>query len=148
MENKNKENEGHVFEMAMVTKSFDYYIDGSECDDNGVIIYEKMSGRLVKDNYTAIKDLHENQLYFNYDWIYKRFQYSRKRKVEDCKISVAKKYSLENETEHRRILGWSEVAKLKFNDVLSEHLGFTLLKYDLREVRIHINPNKNKGLTM
>lgn len=149
MENKNKENEGHVFEIAMVTKSFVYYIDGSECDDNGSVkMYEKVSGRLVSDNYMANRDLHENLMYFNYEWICERLQYSRKCMVEECKISLAKEYYQENETEHRGILGWSEDAKLKFNDALLENLGFKLSKHDLLEVLKHINPNKNKGLTM
>lgn len=149
MENKYKKIDGHVFKMAMATKSFIYFIGDSECDDNGSVrMYEKETGHLVSDNYMANRDMHQNLLYFNYEWICERLRYSRKCMVEECKINLAQEYYHENEIEHNGILGWSEFAKRKFNDALLTNLGFTLSKYDLREVRKQINPDKNKGLTM
>lgn len=138
------------FQKAMETKDFVYYMDYSECDDNGSVkMYSRTAGVLVSDNYFANRDMYENLLYFKYEWICKTLLYARKCIVEEHKISLAKKYFLNNRPQHQAFLDWSENANLKFNKALRQDLGFTLAKGELQLIRTQlINNTKTNGLNM
>ena len=149
MEEQRIIHQGNTFEKVMETSDFTYYMDFSEGDDNGSVrMYDNEVERLVSDNYMANRDLYENLLYFNYEWIGERLIYARKCMVEEHRIDLAVAYFVEHKTEHNGILGWSENAKVAFNKVLRENLGLKLSKNDLQEVRKQLNTNNSKGLSM
>ncbi|GMN05487.1 hypothetical protein MTsPCn5_08750 [Croceitalea sp. MTPC5] len=141
--------QGNTFEKVMETIDFTYYMDFSEGDDNGsVILFDRETRKLVSDNYMANRDLYENLLYYNYEWICKRLRYARKCMVEEHGIDLAKEYFLKHEKEFQRILCRSENITDKCNMALQKDLGFTLSRNDLQEVRKLLNSNQNKGLSM
>ena len=93
--------------------------------------------------------MYENLLYFKYEWICKTLLYARKCIVEEHKISLAKKYFLDNRPQHQAFLDWSKNANLKFNKALRQDLGFTLAKGELQLIRTQlINNTKTNGLNM
>tara|TARA_R110000765_G_scaffold9911_3_gene30862 strand:+ start:45789 stop:46241 length:453 start_codon:yes stop_codon:yes gene_type:complete len=141
---------GNSFKKAMETKDFVYYMDYSECDDNGSVrMYSRSTGALISDNYFANRDMYENLLYFKYEWICKTLLYARKCIVEEHKLSLAKKYFLNNRTDHQAFLDMSENANLVFNKALRQDLGFTLAKGELQSIKNQLRTKgKSNGLSM
>lgn len=149
MKENSKNHKSNVFDKAMETTDFVYYMDDSEGDDNGSVrMYDKESGRLVSDNFMANRDLYENLLYFNYEWINETLRYARTCMVEELKIDLAKEFFLENKTKHHKILGPSQNSKNEFNQALENRLGFTLSKNDFKEMLKQLNVDINLGLHM
>jgi len=141
---------GNSFEKAMETMDFVYYMDYSECDDNGSVrMYSRSTGALISDNYFANRDMYENLLYFKYEWICKTLGYARKCIVEEHKLSLAKKYFLNNRTDHQAFLDMTENANVVFNKALRQDLGFTLAKGELQSIKKQLRTNgKTNGLSM